>query len=92
MAENRDIVTLSDVEHILVRPATYLGSMEERTYEEWILDDDKLELKPFVSNDGEVRPDAHRDLARVEKLALKLFDRMKSEVDRVLEEEKEETK
>ena len=42
MAENRDIVTLSDVEHILVRPATYLGSMEERTYEEWILDDDKL--------------------------------------------------
>ena len=52
----------------------------------------KLELKPIVSNDGEVRPDAHRDLARVEKLALKLFDRMKSEVDRVLEEEKEETK
>ena len=45
-----------------------------------------------MSNDGEVRPDAHRDLARVEKLALKLFDRMKSEVDRVLEEEKEETK
>lgn len=47
MAENRDIVTLSDVEHILVRPATYLGSMEERTYEEWILNDDKLELKPL---------------------------------------------
>ena len=47
MAENRDIVTLSDVEHILVRPATYLGSIEERTYDEWILDEGKLELRPM---------------------------------------------
>lgn len=58
----------------------------------WYLVYGKLELKPFVSNDGKVRPDAHKDLARVEKLALKLFDRMKDEVDRVLAEEKEETK
>lgn len=58
----------------------------------WYLILGKLELKPFVSNDGKVRPDAHKDLARVEKLALKLFDRMKGEVDRVLAEEKEETK
>ncbi len=55
----------------------------------WYLIYGKLELRPFVAHDGKVRPDAYKDLDRVEKLALKLFDRMKGEADRVLAEERE---
>ena len=41
-----DIKVLSDREHILLRPAMYIGSVNESEYNEFILEDNKIEYKP----------------------------------------------
>ena len=39
--DNRDINSLSAVEHILIRPNTYLGSTKKSDYEEWVFDENE---------------------------------------------------
>ena len=53
VADNRDIKELSTVEHILLRPNTYLGSIKETTYKDWILDENEnLVLKDLTYVEG----------------------------------------
>ena len=40
MKDNRKIVALDDISHMLLRPSTFVGSTEPSEKEEWILNDD----------------------------------------------------
>lgn len=51
--ENRDIQSLTAVQHILIRPDTYLGSTKPSKYKEWILDDnDNLSYTEIEYTEG----------------------------------------
>jgi len=43
---------LTDVEHVLLRPGMYIGSVKKHTEEAWILDKDKFVLKEVTYNPG----------------------------------------
>ena len=50
--DDRIIVSLSDVEHVLKRPNMYIGSVEPAKKEEWIIENDKLIKKEITYTEG----------------------------------------
>ena len=53
VVNDRDIKSLTTIEHILLRPNTYLGSVKESTYKEWVLDEnDNLSYKDLIYVEG----------------------------------------
>jgi len=52
MSDDREIKTLTTVEHIILRRQMYLGSSVLQEYEDWILDDNKLTIKKISYVEG----------------------------------------
>ena len=51
--DNRDIKSLSTIEHILIRPNTYLGSVKPSHYSEWVFDENNnLVYKDLLYTEG----------------------------------------
>ena len=51
--DNRDIKSLSTIEHILIRPNTYLGSIKPSHYSQWVFDENnKLVYKDLLYTEG----------------------------------------
>lgn len=50
--ENRDIKTLSTIEHIILRRQMYLGSSVLQEYEDWIIENDKFLFKKISYVEG----------------------------------------
>jgi hypothetical protein len=47
--DNREIQVLSDREHVLLRPNTYIGSVVPLEKEEWILNNDIIKRQVLIS-------------------------------------------
>ena len=52
MEDNRDIKTLSTVEHIILRRQMYLGSSSLQDYYDWVIEDDKFAFKKISYVEG----------------------------------------
>lgn len=47
-----DIKTLTDVEHVLLRPGMYCGSVAEESYDTYVYENDKIILRPLTQIPG----------------------------------------
>jgi len=52
MSIDKKFKKLDDIDHVILRPGMYIGSIKPHTSNKWIINDDKVELKQITFNPG----------------------------------------